>query len=107
MLHEQRKGTQSSHSLWLQQLPRTVNSPVNWSPELVQQLQYPHLIHKVTEQQREWSEFYDKFVKEGLVNKASPPSKQVGTPCDVSSRHKQVAYRSSVCANYAGVCCYQ
>lgn len=73
----------------------------------MQQLQYPHLIHKVTEQQREWSEFYDKFVKEGLVNKASPPSKQVSTPCNVSSRHKQVAYRSSICANYAGVCCYQ
>lgn len=77
LLDEQRKGSQSKYQQWLKQLPRRVDSPVNWSPELVQQLQYPHLIHKVTEQQQEWSALYDKFVQEGLINKASPPSKQV------------------------------
>jgi hypothetical protein len=54
-----------------------VDSPVNWSVEQVQQLQYSHLVHKVTEQQREWSNLYDKFVSEGLINKTAPPSKQV------------------------------
>lgn len=56
-----------------------VDSPVNWSVDQVQQLQYAHLVHKVTEQQREWTGLYDKLVAEGLVNKAAPPpSKQVG-----------------------------
>jgi hypothetical protein len=50
---------------------------VNWSVDQVQQLQYSHLVHKVTEQQGEWSGLYDKFVAEGLVNKAAAPSKQV------------------------------
>lgn len=54
-----------------------VDSPVTWSVEQVQQLQYSHLVHKVTEQQREWSNLYDKFVSEGLVNQTAPPSKQV------------------------------
>jgi hypothetical protein len=53
-----------------------VDSPVNWSQELVQQLQYAHLIHKVTEQQQEWSKLYDKF-QEAAVNTGSVPSKQV------------------------------
>lgn len=43
----------------------------------MQQLQYAHLIHKVTEQQQEWSGLYDKFLHEGMVNKAAAPSKQV------------------------------
>jgi hypothetical protein len=76
LLHEQSKGQQSELREWLQQLPRRVDSPVNWSQELVQQLQYAHLIHKVTEQQQEWSKLYDKF-KEAAVNKGSVPSKQV------------------------------
>jgi hypothetical protein len=77
LLHEQSKGQQSELREWLQQLPRRVDSPVNWSQELVQQLQYAHLIHKVTEQQQEWSKLYDKF-EEAAVNKGSVPSKQVG-----------------------------
>lgn len=79
LLDEQRKGSHSKYIEWLTQLPRRVESPVNWSAELVQQLQYPHLIHKVTEQQQEWSALYDKFISEGLVNKASAPSKQVSS----------------------------
>jgi hypothetical protein len=82
LLHEQSKGQQSELREWLQQLPRRVDSPVNWSQELVQQLQYSHLIHKVTEQQQEWSTLYDKF-KEAAVNKGSAPSKQVGVPASV------------------------
>lgn len=47
--------------------------------EQVQQLQYMHLVHKVTEQQREWTTLYEKFVSEGLVDKsaaAAVPSMQ-------------------------------
>ncbi|WIA22825.1 hypothetical protein OEZ86_009775 [Tetradesmus obliquus] len=75
LLHEQGKGQQGELREWLQQLPRRVDSPVNWSQELVQQLRYSHLIHKVTEQQQEWSKLYDKF-QEAAANKGSAPSKQ-------------------------------
>lgn len=59
---------------------KQVESPVNWSVDQVQQLQYAHLIHKVTEQQQEWTRLYDKFVQEGVVGKGgtAAPSKQVG-----------------------------
>lgn len=77
LLSEQRKGSQSQYHEWLKQLPHRVDSPVNWTPELVQQLQYPHLIHQVAEQQQEWSAFYDTLVNEGLVNRVAAPSKQV------------------------------
>eukprot|EP00775_Hariotina_reticulata_P001404 gene1404-1747_t len=76
LLHEQRQGQQSQYQAWLQQLPRTVNSPVNWSQEMVQQLQYAHLIHKVTEQRKEWSDMYSQFRAEGVVDTSSAPSEQ-------------------------------
>lgn len=76
LLHEQAKGPQSELYEYLKQLPRKVDSPVNWSQELVQQLQYPHLVHKVTEQQREWAALYGKFLEQGAVDKTSAPSQQ-------------------------------
>ena len=67
-----------------------VDSPVNWSQDQVQQLQYAHLIHKVTEQHREWSSLYGKLLAEGLVDKAAPPSKQVGVVLCGSSQGVQL-----------------
>lgn len=47
LLHEKRQGSSSKLYTYIQQLPKTIESPVNWSEERVQYLQYPYLIHKV------------------------------------------------------------
>ncbi|KAF8066315.1 SETD4 [Scenedesmus sp. PABB004] len=76
LLAEQRKGPGSAYAPWLAQLPRGADTPVHWSPQLLQQLCYPPLAHKVTEQQAEWGRLYEKFLAEGVADRAAAPSKQ-------------------------------
>jgi hypothetical protein len=46
LLAEKRKGPASPLAQYLQQLPKTVDTPVTWGDERLKQLQYPHLIFK-------------------------------------------------------------
>jgi hypothetical protein len=48
LLYEQRLGASSSKQPYLASLPSRVDVPVLWRRELVQQLQYPHLVHQVS-----------------------------------------------------------
>jgi hypothetical protein len=52
LLNEKRQGSQSKMQKYLQQLPKRVDVPVLWKQELVQQLQYPQLIHKVGQEEQ-------------------------------------------------------
>lgn len=47
LLNEKRKGPASKMAQYLQQLPKNVDTPVTWSDERLQQLQYPYLILNV------------------------------------------------------------
>jgi hypothetical protein len=47
LLAERAKGGASRLQRYLQQLPKDVDTPVTWSDERLQQLQYPYLIQKV------------------------------------------------------------
>ncbi len=48
LLNEKRKGSASQLAQYLSQLPTSVDSPVNWTQQQLQQLQYPYLIQQVT-----------------------------------------------------------
>lgn len=48
LLYEQRLGASSSKQPYLASLPSRVDVPVLWRRELVQQLQYPYLVHQVS-----------------------------------------------------------
>jgi len=75
LLNEKRLGSQSSMQKYIQQLPKRVDVPVLWKQELVQQLQYPQLIHKVTQQQQEWEGLYASF-QAGLATGAPAVSQK-------------------------------
>ncbi|GFH12074.1 uncharacterized protein HaLaN_07702, partial [Haematococcus lacustris] len=46
LLHEQRLGAASRLSRYIEQLPRSFDAPVLWTPQQLQQLQCPHTIHQ-------------------------------------------------------------
>jgi len=47
LLAEKRRGAGSALAQYLQQLPKSVDTPVTWTDDRLQQLQYPFLIQKV------------------------------------------------------------
>ncbi|KAI8477484.1 MAG: hypothetical protein J3K34DRAFT_453032 [Monoraphidium minutum] len=74
LLAEKRKGGAASLERYLQQLPKDVDTPVTWSDERLQQLQYPFLIQKVTEQRREWGALHERLTA-GMAPGVEAPSR--------------------------------
>ncbi|GBF88574.1 hypothetical protein Rsub_01289 [Raphidocelis subcapitata] len=74
LLAERAKGPSSGLAPYLQQLPKAVDTPVSWSGERLQQLQYPYLIQKVTEQQQEWAALHEGLCA-GMAPGVPPPSR--------------------------------
>ena len=46
LLYERLQGPKSKLCQYLEQLPKSYDSPVLWEPKLVKELQYPYLIQK-------------------------------------------------------------
>lgn len=47
LLHERQQGNASRVAGYVQQLPRTFDTPLHWSPAEQEALQYPHLVNEV------------------------------------------------------------
>ncbi|GAB4823521.1 hypothetical protein N2152v2_010567 [Parachlorella kessleri] len=62
LLMERRKGSTSAVWGYIQQLPDSIDSPVRWSDEEVQQLQYRPVIAQLQQQKQKWREQYDGLV---------------------------------------------
>lgn len=74
LLAEKKKGAGSRLHQYIQQLPKDVDQPVTWSDERLQQLQYPYMIHKVSEQRQEWSALHERMCA-SMAPGAQPPSR--------------------------------
>ncbi|GFH18096.1 SET domain-containing protein, partial [Haematococcus lacustris] len=66
LLHEQRLGEASRLSRYIEQLPRSFDAPVLWTPQQLQQLQCPHTIQQVQLQQQEWAGLHRQLLASGL-----------------------------------------
>ncbi|KIZ03308.1 hypothetical protein MNEG_4645 [Monoraphidium neglectum] len=74
LLAERAKGGASRLQRYLQQLPKDLDTPVTWSDERLQQLQYPYLIQKVAQQQQEWAALHASAAASAAPG-AAPPSR--------------------------------
>jgi hypothetical protein len=75
LLAERRKGAASPLAQYLQQLPKDVDAPVGWDQGRLKQLQYPYIIAKATEQQREWGAFHERLSASGMAAGVAAPSR--------------------------------
>ncbi|KAJ9505775.1 hypothetical protein QJQ45_006438 [Haematococcus lacustris] len=88
LLHEQRLGAASRLSRYIEQLPRSFDAPVLWTPQQLQQLQCPHTIQQVQLQQQEWAGLHRQLLASGLQpGQATVTSEQLlWALCAVRSR---------------------
>ncbi|KAL6755314.1 hypothetical protein V8C86DRAFT_2679007 [Haematococcus lacustris] len=88
LLHEQRLGEASRLSRYIEQLPRSFDAPVLWTPQQLQQLQCPHTIQQVQLQQQEWAGLHRQLLASGLQpGQATVTSEQfLWALCAVRSR---------------------
>ncbi|GFH12084.1 SET domain-containing protein, partial [Haematococcus lacustris] len=100
LLHEQRLGAASRLSRYIEQLPRSFDAPVLWTPQQLQQLQCPHTIHQLQQlqcphtihqvqlQQQEWAGLHRQLLASGLQpGQATVTSEQfLWALCAVRSR---------------------
>ncbi|KAK9803994.1 hypothetical protein WJX72_011353 [[Myrmecia] bisecta] len=61
LLHAKQQGPASPFAAYINQLPRSFDTPVFWPEEAVRQLQYPHLEAEVAEQRRAWQAASDEL----------------------------------------------
>lgn len=82
LLHEQQKGDASPLSTYIRSLPSAVDSPVTWSDQQLQLLQYPHLQQQV---------------------RATPPRRRARPPHRPRGTSPQAAWRPPSCPTH-GAC---
>ncbi|KAI8104918.1 hypothetical protein M9435_000092 [Picochlorum sp. BPE23] len=68
LLWERQKGASSRIYGYISQLPSSIDTPVRWSEEEVDQLQSVRLKQAVLEQKEEWSAAYKEFQKNRVEN---------------------------------------
>lgn len=61
LLYETYKGTQSPVSGYIAQLPKSIDTPIRWGDEELNELQYQPIQDKIIEQKKQWEDFYNNF----------------------------------------------